>query len=298
MRCSIPAVLCAALCAGHGALAPTARAGSGGDPVFPDGFEPFVCGSLAGLSCDGPDTDLCREGAIGCNAEIPSCGDLTGNLVDLCNGLDDDCDPASPEGSAVPLLGAACDGPDGDLCLEGVFSCGPGMLLCSDATDTTIELCNGLDDDCDLAIDEDLVRDTNPVCATTSTFLGAIAGDTGAGQTVSSGTSERWYRVTLTENLSGINAVSVRARVSLAPGPGTDYDLYVYCVSCGGTLIGSSTNGGTNVDTVDVANDDDIGVDDTFDIVIEVRHFQSARCANWGLTVSGNIGSTANACDP
>ena len=128
--------------------------------------------------------------------------------------------------------------------------------------------------------------------------MGAIAGDTGAGQITAAGTNERWYRVTPTENVSGINADTVRARVSLAPGPGADFDLYVYCVSCGGTLIGSSTNGGTTVDTVDVANDDDLVGDDTFDVVIEVRHFQSVRCANWQLTVSGNRGSSASNCDP
>src|SRR5262245_38242261 len=75
---------------------------------------------------------------------------------ELCNGLDDDCDPATPDGSQDPQVGAACDGADGDSCLEGTNSCFASSLACSDATGTTAELCNGdgLDEDCDGAVDE------------------------------------------------------------------------------------------------------------------------------------------------
>jgi len=48
---------------------------------------------------------------------------------DICNGSDDDCDPASADGSEDPLNGTACDGPDSDLCLEGTRSCSDGVLV-------------------------------------------------------------------------------------------------------------------------------------------------------------------------
>ncbi len=68
----------------------------------------------------------------------------------------DDCTEAVPEG-------APCDGPDEDLCKEGVFHCGT-TPQCSDTTGTNVESCNGVDDDCDGVVDE------NPACCTTITL--------------------------------------------------------------------------------------------------------------------------------
>ncbi len=48
------------------------------------------------------------------------------------------------------LVGLPCDGPDVDLCAEGVWECSPlGELSCTDATNDAREICNGVDDDCD-----------------------------------------------------------------------------------------------------------------------------------------------------
>jgi len=78
-------------------------------------------------------------------------------LLDLCDGADDDCDPSSADGSEDPSVGAPCDGPDADLCAEGVYSCASGGLVCDDATADTVETCDAAmaDEDCDGAIDED-----------------------------------------------------------------------------------------------------------------------------------------------
>jgi hypothetical protein len=88
--------------------------------------------------------------------------------------MDDDCDVASADGSEDPLNGAACDGDDEDLCLEGTNSCTGGILVCSGETGSTVEVCDGLDNDCDEAIDEgfdqdlDLVADCFDNCPTIS----------------------------------------------------------------------------------------------------------------------------------
>ena len=114
------------------------------DPSTADGSgDPTV-----GQSCDGNDGDLCKEGTRVCSSGAVTCNDVTGTTVDLCNGLDDDCDPASADGSEDPAIGQSCDGPDGDLCPEGVTTCVSGASVCSDASTTTVEVCNGLDDDC------------------------------------------------------------------------------------------------------------------------------------------------------
>ena len=39
-----------------------------------------------------------------------------------------------PDGSEDPLSGAACDGADSDLCMEGILECAAGSLSCTDTT--------------------------------------------------------------------------------------------------------------------------------------------------------------------
>jgi hypothetical protein len=65
-------------------------------------------------------------------------------------------------------------------------------------------------------------------------------------------------------------------------------------------LIGSATAGGLtgHYDTVDVRNDDDGGATDDFDVIIEVRHYNSDRCAAWTLTVWGDLAAPTQNCDP
>jgi len=108
---------------------------------------------MVGMACDGPDTDLCAEGTIMCTSPTTTaCSDTTGDSVETCNGLDDDCDGKIDEGFG---LGAACDGPDADACNEGVIVCdGTGGTTCSDHTGDNVEKCNGLDDDCRNGIDD------------------------------------------------------------------------------------------------------------------------------------------------
>lgn len=82
---------------------------------------------------------------------VLDCGD-----IDLCNGLDDDCNPQTPDGSTDPALGAACDGADADRCAEGTATaCVAGALVCSDASGDSPEICSDrVDGDCDGLTDE------------------------------------------------------------------------------------------------------------------------------------------------
>jgi hypothetical protein len=109
--------------------------------------------------------------------------------------------------------------------------------------------------------------------------------------------NEEWDRVTISED--SLSSVYVSATITLTSPPGVDYDLYVYCDACGGTLAGSSISGGLtgHTDTVGVRANDSFGVDDTFDVVIEVRHFASNMCAYWSLEVSGNEAVGAATCN-
>ena len=106
-----------------------------------------------GTACDGPDADACKEGEIVCSAGALECNDRTGDNVDVCNGIDDDCDGQVDEDD--PSLGTSCDGPDADLCKEGEIVCSAGALECTDRTGDNVDVCNGIDDNCDGQIDED-----------------------------------------------------------------------------------------------------------------------------------------------
>ncbi len=99
--------------------------------------------------CDGPDEDLCPEGTFDCVNGVPRCDDATGDNVEICDGQDDDCDPNTPDGVDEDTFGQACDGPDGDLCPEGEIVCVGGALFCDDPTGTTLDVCDGVDNDCD-----------------------------------------------------------------------------------------------------------------------------------------------------
>jgi hypothetical protein len=244
-----------------------------------------------GAACDGTgDTDLCTDGEVVCNAAGTGtvCSDSGPSITESCNGVDDDCDGSTDEGFNV---GAQCDGSDGDSCLEGTRSCnaaGTGTV-CSDNTTTTFEACNGdaVDEDCDGTTDEGFTLDDNSTCPTF--YMGSVAGDTGSGQLSDSYWNEEWDYFTITE--SNDFPVYLSAQIVLYSPPGVDYDLYVYCQSCGGALIGSSALGGLtgHYDVVYVYNDDDWGTDDEIDVYVEVRYWSSDRCAWWELDVYGNV---------
>ncbi len=122
---------------------------------------------LYGTPCDGDDADLCADGTYGC-APTLTCLDDSAGAPDICDGLDNDCNPATPDGSDDASVGVPCDGPDADLCTEGVWTCSGGALACSDATDDLAEVCDGLDNDCNPATldgaDDDLFVPSVTAC--------------------------------------------------------------------------------------------------------------------------------------
>jgi hypothetical protein len=168
----------------------------------------IVCNEQGGASCDAvpgiPDAERCdgldnncdgstdegfdlgsactngvgacqRSGALVCNDQGEAVCDAEPAApgVELCDGLDNNCDGATDEGD--PEGGTACTTDLPGVCAAGVTSCRSGALACVASTQpgAVAEICNGLDDDCDGTVDED-------ACASATKTPSAGCGCTGS----------------------------------------------------------------------------------------------------------------------
>ncbi len=125
------------------------------------GGVPNVCGSVAlcgdaivagNETCDDGNQQSNDGCSVTCQVEngwtCPIGGGLCVMLSDPCNGLDDDSDTLVDEGFVPNNCGV-----NGGECVSGVTACVAGSPQCVGAIGPVAELCDGLDNDCDGAID-------------------------------------------------------------------------------------------------------------------------------------------------
>ncbi|MFN3199400.1 MAG: MopE-related protein [Bradymonadia bacterium] len=116
--------------------------------------------ALLEVACyDGPEgtrrVGLCADGRQACVAGAPGlCVGQQGPVDDVCDGEDNDCDGTTDEAQAP-----CYDGPEGS---EGVGQCAPGVRACAGGVPgacieqvlPSLEICDGVDNDCNGVIDD------------------------------------------------------------------------------------------------------------------------------------------------
>ena len=125
-----------------------------GNPEASDVFGvPLVCGKDEGVCEAGAET--CYH-AVGVAAAVICIG-AYGEEAETCNALDDDCDGVTDNhldssDAGCPAVGV-CTGLPIATCVQGSWACDFGVVSDYEAEEL---LCDGLDNDCDGATDEDL----------------------------------------------------------------------------------------------------------------------------------------------
>ena len=113
---------------------------------------PVQCVCLSGDSQKDPIHKFTSENNTDCD---DSAFLVHPDAVELCNEIDDDCNGQTDDGYEV---GNACDAStDNDKCKNGIFVCnsiGDGVTCENDSTENTVEVCDGIDNDCDQYTDE------------------------------------------------------------------------------------------------------------------------------------------------
>ena len=122
-----------------------------------------TCGLSTGACSTG--TTVCVLGALGCSGDI-------GPTAETCNNTDDDCDGRTDESTAaqpIPSVGDRCGTTNVGRCVYGQVTCTGGALTCGGTlVGPTTESCNGVDDNCNGAVDDGL---TTPPAATVPTCM-------------------------------------------------------------------------------------------------------------------------------
>ena len=116
----------------------------------------------AGGACATGQPGVCADGVDTCQGGAQVCLPVVPASDEACDGVDNDCDGQLDEGFGV---GEPCDTGLLGVCADGAQACGVNEVICRPQVPSSPESCDGLDNDCDGAVDNGL-PDLGTDCAT------------------------------------------------------------------------------------------------------------------------------------
>ncbi len=105
-----------------------------------------------GAACTTGQSGVCSPGTLACTAGSVQCVRSVNPSVEVCDGLDNNCNGSVDEGN--PGGGAACSTGQQGVCAGGTRQCTAGALQCVRVTGPSTETCDGLDNNCNGTVDE------------------------------------------------------------------------------------------------------------------------------------------------
>ena len=227
------------------------------------------CGRCGNVCGNDHGTTACEEGLCSpsCDAGWGDCDRYPDNGCETDIWSDENNCSMCGHVCSLPHANAYCSG---GTCR--VASCEQGYADCDSEDD------NG----CEVNLD-----DGGGTCEE-ATNLGSMCGDMGCRSGPSAnGRGEAWYKVELQEcDTNPFMVHDLHLRVELLVPSSVDYDLYLY-EPCG-HLIGQSSGGMGQMETVTATVDDSVAWDNTTEFYIEVRYAGGSSCQNWTLRTYGD----------
>ncbi|MEJ7731424.1 MAG: MopE-related protein [Polyangiaceae bacterium] len=231
-----------------------------------------VLAHAPGGACDGADTDVCNEGSWQCSGTNNTvCSDGTGNNVEICDAIDQDCDGNISEGPCT-LTNAS------STCTNGactITTCNAGFANCDSNQGNGCEVQSG--GASNVAPGENL----GSWNADSSSGFPFCSGDGCDALLTRTGTRGKFFNIGAIEDSDCSAYISLRFDLDVPAG--VDYDLYITGTACFADPAFSQTGAGDK--SIVVWCSDVSGDDDSFTANVEVRYASGSSCTPWTLSV-------------
>jgi hypothetical protein len=119
-----------------------------------------------GGTCGTSNLYPCSLGSQQCVAGLIVCIGAVEPGVEYCNGLDDDCNGKIDDNPVDAK--SSCGHPTIGACQSGIQICNGGAIVCTGSVEPKAEICNGIDDDCNGKVDDN-VPTVGSACGSSNT---------------------------------------------------------------------------------------------------------------------------------